>query len=372
MLLYIIIPLASLIIGIPLCYGNKKIGKAVYLIITGSGLFFIAAFRYAVGYDYYLYANWFNSLRIMNENDMMLWAREKGFAFPAKILADAGFEYQVMFIIIAFVITFGIIWLIYRHSCAPWVSITAFLVSGLYFNSMNFMRQFIAAVLIAFALRYIEEKKFFRFSALVFLASAFHVSALLLLPFYFILKIKLNVPSLTIMLIGSMAVYIFITPLMTFITSYFYTLYDPLSNVEAASGLPPIYTIAFALFFILAFLLRKMLIKRNHHANTLLVSMYFAVFFSFLGTTHGILSRLALLFIVAPILILSADMYAVIRDLIFLTFKDSKKNLNTCAAFISFIFLLINGFYYSYLISESVNYNGVVPYQTVFEKQSDV
>jgi len=375
LLIYILLPVAAIVFGVFLCREKlKSAGKVIYCALAGAGLFAVAAMRLEVGYDYILYANWFNDLRLMSEGEIILWSREKGFTLPLKIMADVSSSFQVMFVLIAFVITLGVILLVYRRSAAPWVSVTAFLVFGLFFNSLNFMRQFIAAVFIAFALFYVAKNRFFRFAGLVLLASAFHFSALLLLPFFFILKIKLNYISLVVMLAGSVVAYIYITPLMDCVTNYFYKGYDPVTSIEAAHGLTPAYTIAFAVFFVLAFLLRKMICRRNPHANTLLMAMYFVVFFSFLGTVHGILSRLALLFIVAPVLILSAEIYMVLRDLIRLTFKDaemSKKKARVfAAAVLSLVFLGLGGFYYSFLLED--NYNGVVPYRTIHEREREV
>jgi hypothetical protein len=375
LLIYIILPAAAIIFGIFFCREKLgKAGKVIYCSLAGAGLFAVAAMRFEVGYDYILYANWFNRLRLMSESEITLWSREKGFTLPVKILSDVFSDFQVMFVLIAFVITLGVMLLIYRRSAVPWVSVTVFLTFGLFFNSLNFMRQFIAAVFIAFALFYVAKNRFFRFAGFVLLASAFHFSALLLLPFFFILKIKLNYVSLAVMLAGSAVVYIFVTPLINLATEYVYTDYDTVYGVEAAYGLSPVYTIAFAAFFFTAFLLRKMISHRNPHANTLLMAMYFAVFFSLLGTVHGILSRLALLFILAPVLILGAEIYIVLRDLINMTFKDAKKGAKICAAsVVSLIFLGMNGFYYYFLLTDSEEgYNGVVPYRTIHEREREV
>lgn len=379
MLIYIIMPVAAIMAGVILCRtrpeglnrpGSKKtIGETIYCMLAFGGLFTVSAIRYAVGYDYILYANWFNSLRLMSDGELMRWTREKGFSLPAKILADAGFGYQVMFAVIAFVIAAGVMALIYRYSSVSWVSVTMFLASGLYFNSMNFMRQFIAAIIIAFALPYITRGHFFRFLGLVLFASVFHVSALLLVPFYFVFKIRFNSITLSVMIIFGTAAYIFVTPVFGFIQRFIYTEYDLITHREAASGLSPVYTIVFAVFFALAFLLRKLIRRRNKHYNTLIFSMYFAVLFSLLGTSHGIISRLSLLFVVAPVLILSADIYVSLRDLILLTFKDVRKIRRFIAAFISLIFLCAGGLYYNHLLN--INYNGVVPYQTVFDKSAE-
>jgi transmembrane protein EpsG len=372
LLIYIALPAAAIVFGVYLCrekLGNA--GKIIYCSLAGAGLFAAAAMRFEVGYDYILYANWFNDLRLMSESEIMNWSREKGFTLPVKIMADVFSDFQVMFALIALIITLGVMLLIYRRSAVPWVSVTAFLAFGLFFNSLNFMRQFIAAVFIAFALFYVAKNRFSRFAGLVLLASAFHFSALLLLPFYFIFRIKLNYISLAVMLAGSAAAYIFVTPLMNMVTSRFYTGYDPVTSVEAASGLTPVYTIAFAVLFVAAFLLRKMLTARNPHANTLLMAMYFTVFFSLLGTAHGIIARLALLFVVAPVLVLSADIYEVLRSLIRITFKDSRKSAKICAAsIVSLIFLAAGGFYYYFLLTDGEEgYNGVVPYRTIHERE---
>ncbi|MCL2637998.1 MAG: EpsG family protein [Oscillospiraceae bacterium] len=371
LLIYIILPAAAIIFGAFLCrekLGNA--GKSIYCVLAGGGLFAVAAMRFEVGYDYILYANWFNSLRLMTDSEIMAWSREKGFALPAKIMADVFSDFQVMFVLIAFVITLGIFLLIHRRSALPWVSVTAFLAFGLFFNSLNFMRQFIAAVFIAFALFYVAKNRFFRFAGLVLLASAFHFSALLLIPFFFVMKIKLNYISLAVILAGSAGAYIFITPLMKIVTNYLYTSYDPITHAEAASGLTPVYTIPFAVLFVLAFLLRKMLAARNPHTNTLLMAMYFTTFFSFLGTAHGIISRLALLFAVAPVLILSAEIYVLVRDLIRLTFKDARKKAWACGIIISLVFLGLGGAYYSFLLDD--NYNGVLPYRSLHERERAV
>ena len=376
MLIYIILPFAAVISGMALCHPKlnencKNAGKIIYCSLAGVGLFIISAVRYAVGYDYYLYANWYNSLRTASFEEIAFMRHEKGFLFSLKVLSGAGFEYQAMFVIIAFVAAAGVMLLIYKYSRAPWVSVSAFIFIGLYFISMNFMRQFIAALIISFALRYVTEKRFFRFAGYILFASVFHFSALLLLPFWFVLKIKFNNIILLLMLAGSMIVYIFVTPLMTFVTDYVYTYYDPVTNVEASTGLSPVYTIAFALFFGLAFLLRNMLVRRNKYANVLICSMYFAVFFSFLGTAHAILSRLALLFIIAPVLILSGDIYITLRDLVLLTFKDSKTKRRLYVIILGLVLLFVCGLYYNFLLHDSERgFNGVVPYQTIWGEVS--
>lgn len=368
MTVYLLLPLAAVILGIPLCGKCGKAGRLIYCAVFGVAFFIISAVRYCVGYDYILYANWYNDLLFMPLEDVTLWSREKGFTLPAKLMAEYGLGYQAIFIIIAFLAALSVFDYIYNHSSVPWVSVTAFLVFGLYFNSMNFMRQFLAAVILMYAFKYAYSRRVMRFLALVAFASVFHFSALAAIPFYFIIRIKPNKYGITALSAFAFISYIFVTPVIKRFTEYYYTGYGSESNVEFNNGLSPVYTIGFAVLLILAFLLKDMLAKRNAENNLQIILMFLAVYFSFLGTSHGIIARLSLLFILPPVLILSADIYIVIKDLVRLTFKNAAKAQKLAAGMLTAsFFILLCGLFYGYLLNN--NYNGVVPYRTVFDEE---
>lgn len=368
MTVYLILPAAAILLGVPLCGKCGKIGRLIYCIVFGTAFFIISAVRYCVGYDYILYANWYNRLLFMPTEEVMTWSREKGFSLLAKLMAEYGLNYQAMFIAIAFLIILGVFAYIYFNSSAPWVSTTAFLVFGLYFNSMNFMRQFLAAVIIMYAFKYAYSKRVMRFFALIVFASVFHYSAFAAIPFYLILRVKPNKYSVAVLSVFGFISYIFITPSVKFITGYFYSSYGSENNIEFTSGLSPVYTIAFSVFLLLSVLLRNMLKARNAENDVHIVLMFFAVYFSFLGTVHGIVARISLLFIIPSVLILSAEIFNLLRDLISLTFKRAAQRHKIFAgAVTAAIFILLCGVFYGYLLNN--NYNGVVPYKTIFGEE---
>lgn len=365
MLLYILLPVAAVGFGIPLC--RSKAGRAVYCACFGLIFFVIAAVRYTVGHDYILYANWYNRLLISSIDELTYWSREKGFLIPLKMLADCGLPYQTMFVLIAFFVALGVMLYIYKKSTLPWVSVTAFVSMGLYFISMNFMRQFLAAILITLAFRYIYERHLLRFFAVVMLASVFHFTALVILPFYFILRIPVNKLGFFILTPLAFVSYIFSAPIIEFITGFFYTGYDLDLSVEMSTGLSPVYTIAMALLLLLALLLRKMLIARDPRNDYFITALYFAVYFSFIGTSHGIVARIGLFFMLPAVLILSAEIFITLRQLFTLTFRRMDKRRYIYAGLICAVFIGLAGGFYGFLLAG--NYNGVVPYQTIFSNE---
>ena len=361
MTIYYLLLLFAIALGFFL--SKKEKGKIIYVVIMGLALFKVSAFRRATGYDYNLYGGWYYDYFFKSIDALTTEKVEKGFSIPFKIMSRVFYDYQAMFIVIALVITLLVMVYIYKKSSNVFISVSAFLCFGLFFNSMNFMRQIIASAIVMYALRYIESKQFLRFLAIVLFASTIHFSALLMIPFFFILQIRMNYIVLGIYSAFGIAAYMNSNAIMDFVTKYVYKSYDPTNNIEVTKGLTPVYLIAFAIFFILAFLLRKDLIKKRAFNSILINCAFFTMFFEFFGTKHTIISRFAILFYIAPILLLSAD-------IIPLLIQKAKKLVKTekLAVICVYSVVLISRFsLYQYFLSH--NYNGVVPYKTIFSSE---
>ncbi len=64
---------------------------------------------------------------------------------------------------------------------------------------LNQLRQFLACSIVCFAYRYIAlDKRFTKYAILILLASTFHFSALIMLPAYFVLKLRMKMSYLAI------------------------------------------------------------------------------------------------------------------------------------------------------------------------------
>ena len=372
MLLYFIMLAAALAFGIPLCSEKcGKWGKIVYCAVCAVAFIFISATRFQVGYDYNSYASMYFNMKYFDVEDIMNMREEKGFIFPLYVL-DLAFEnYWVVFIYTSIII-YGIIFLlIYKNSSKPWISVTAFLGFGLYFNSLCFLRQFIAALIVACAIKYVTEKNPLRFMVLTIVAASFHWSALLMILMYLLLRIKPGYIYLGIVVLGTVIFCIFSKSLLGYIVdmSYVYKGYNPETSVEMQVGLPPRYTIMFGILFLICFVFRKKLIEKKP-ANAVYINCFmYATVFEAIGMQHAILSRFTILFYIPPVLYLLPDAVEIVKNYINEKIKKTGvKNVvkvgtvTSAAAFVTacYTILIVN------------NYNGVTPYVSQFNRPYDI
>ena len=362
MLVYYLLLVGSLAIGIPLC--RLKHGKVIYCGLAGVALFLTAALREGVGYDYYMYASWFVDSRYESEFFLIGYKQEKGFLIPMKFLADATEDYHVMFVIIAAVIAAAVMIYIYFYSEKAYLSVFGFLAFGAFFNSMCFMRQMIAASIVLFAIRYIKKKQFFRFLVLVLFASTFHVSALVMVVFYFLFQIKMNWISLGIYSGLAVMYFFFSEAAIEFITQYVYTGYQLGGDVEITNGLGPIYAVFFGILFLLAFAIRKRLCEKDKFNNVFINIAFFDFFFEVIGAKHAVLSRFAVLFVIPTVIVLVPKLIEEYTEICREKFGKNSRSIMVSKVAVLAAFAAFSTFVYSYMLVN--NYNGVYPYRTVF------
>ena len=357
MLIYWVMIAAVFAFGLLFCRDSR--GKAFYCAACGAVLFMIAAVRRSVGYDYNLYANWFDDCFGMSFDDMSVMKQEKGFLLPMRLISGLTFDYQAMFAVTALVITAGVMLYIYKNCEKPYLGVFCFIAYGLFFNSMNFMRQMIAAVIMLYAFRYIKTGQFGRFFVFVLLASCFHVSVLVMIPFYFILRIPMNNITLGIYAAVTAVCYVFSRQIVSFVTGYFYSEYSLETSAELAKGVDPVYSIFFGVTFAAAYLVKKEICEKSEDGNILINCMFFTFFFELMGTHHGVISRLAVLFFIPAVTVLVPEVICILPEKSEHLMKDGRNASATVKIIIASFCL----FMYGYMLAN--NYNGVVPYQTV-------
>jgi hypothetical protein len=118
----------------------------------------------------------------------------------------------------------------------------------------------------------------------------------------------------------------------------------------------------------LFFIFRRDLIRRRSLNSVLINAYFFAVYFEFIGIKHSVISRFALLFLIAPLLALLPDLILVIIQKIRDKFgsrpyvSQGKPRVLSILAVAAFCIYGLT--VHALLLSN--NYNGVVPYQTIF------
>lgn len=224
-----------LIILLALYYNNslKKsimINKKKYFSITVSVfLILILGLRnITIGIDTYRYVNKFLNPYIIKNN-------EYGYFALMKLIGFFTDNWTIYLFIIAIISIVPISIVIYRYSEWPLLSFIMILSLNYYAFMFSGIRQAIAYALVFLSYIFIDKKKPVIFVLLVLLASTFHFSALIFLPAYLLVKIKVNNKTLTMIFLANLLFFILKKPIMSLIIKYFYSQYS-VKPIEGFSG----------------------------------------------------------------------------------------------------------------------------------------
>ena len=171
-------------IGTFFCNKNKRLNYVV-LMISIIFWWIILAFRYMIGWDYYSYSKLYYSVEI---DDMYI---DKSFIILSIIFRNLGFDYQIIFIVYASAMFFFIYKGLMYYKDKQIVAWGLFILLPMgYFNAMGYIRQALAVSIFFWSIRFIVQKKLIKYILSILLASCIHFSALILLPVYYLIKIK--------------------------------------------------------------------------------------------------------------------------------------------------------------------------------------
>lgn len=147
-------------------------------------LLLLSGLRYNVGMDYGSYKDIY--LNVSENTDLV---NEPGFILIIKLLRFLHIPYEVFIFITASFITSLAFKYIIKYSSLVFVSLLIFFSIGqFYFNTFNAIRQCMAIYSFLYSIYLIKEKNFTKYALIiVFSAIFFHLTAILLLPLYYIL-----------------------------------------------------------------------------------------------------------------------------------------------------------------------------------------
>lgn len=165
--------------------------KIIILTIIGLGIpILISSLRYYVGTDYDNYLNLYNTTK--NYSFLQIFKEGEEILFLIIIKIASLFDnYQVVFAIMAFLTVFIMYATLLNYKEKLSLGFLFFLYLFMSFaSSFNLVKQALAVVIVAYSYKFIFERNFKKFVLAIIIASLFHVSALLFLPFYFISSVK--------------------------------------------------------------------------------------------------------------------------------------------------------------------------------------
>ncbi len=115
--------------------------------------------------------------------------KDKGFAVLSALIKLITTDSQVFLFIMSAITVGFLFWGIVNNVSNIEMGIFLFVATGLYIDTMNGIRQcLVAAILFFFLPRFIKEKAFIKYAALVLLLSTIHMSAILFIPLYFLVS----------------------------------------------------------------------------------------------------------------------------------------------------------------------------------------
>lgn len=132
----------------------------------------------------------------MLQHAQMFWANfnleEPGYRalMESIVYLGGGFRW---FIALTAVATSAFVFLaVWKQSRSPALSVYFYVATSNYFLSLNIIRQYLAIAVVLFAVGYAVDRRFWRFAIGIGAACLFHRSALLVLPVWFLPRLKLN------------------------------------------------------------------------------------------------------------------------------------------------------------------------------------
>ncbi len=282
---------------------HRNTVKNVYLFTSGLWLVLFAGFRGDFTSDYKNYAwlfryyNQFDFSQILERQ----FGQEIGYVFINRLIGVFSNNVVWVMLITSCLIVVLFLMEIRRDSVYVWLSVFMFVTIGQYFTSFNLIRQILAAAIVFSGSKYMYERNFIRYFLVVILAALFHKTALIMIPFFFVLNLRFNITKLLLILLGLAISMSSIESILRFVQLQFYDHYIEGSYGMTGFGFNSIVLPLAILFFIL-FHYPKLDCSNNQKVNLWVNAVIFYVFFTLLGLQVMMIQRLSHFF--APYVLL--------------------------------------------------------------------
>lgn len=331
--------------------------KIIIFSLLGIGIpILLSSVRYKVGTDYNNYLDYYTIYSQLSFNEILKYGSEFLFILIIKI-AHIFEEPQIMFAITAFLTVFITYKAILNKKEKLSISLMFALYIFLYYMySLNIIRQALAVAIIFYSYRYILQNDFKKFLLMIIVATLFHTTAILFLPFYFIVP-KKNEKNKKIMFI----VRIMVILMVLIVTVNFNRTINILSNIEGFNRFI-IYNVSktqgqnkqiiINTIMLFIFILYKKSLKEYDENNKTYLFLYII---GYILTLSGFISpyakRMALYFNISEIYLLAS--------LPKITKNKEQKNFIVILLIIYIVTMFV-------LSTYILDIGEILPYQTVF------
>ncbi|WP_455683534.1 EpsG family protein [Thomasclavelia sp.] len=176
--------------------GDADKNKKFFLILSLAMIGFLIAFRgISVGADTWNYRDSYIKYSNLSLNEFENIDIEIGYLILIKILNIFSSNPQTMFIFEGFLVAISYGYFIHRNTTTitqAYIAVLGYLAFNLFSFQLSGFRQSIAMCICLWSFEFIKSKKIIPFVLTTLFASAFHASAILFIPSYFVSKFNYN------------------------------------------------------------------------------------------------------------------------------------------------------------------------------------
>lgn len=280
---------------------RDRLSSRIYVLLSFLSIFIPAAIRYDVGLDYSGYVKIFEQVLRGDKSYV-----EYGFYLVNKMFLFSEKGYIGVMALYSFVTLL----LIYKLSDKKYLHYTVFFFVTLsigYFRYDNLIRQVLSIVIGLYSIRYIEEKNFKKYAFYVLLAFFVHYSAIVLLPMYFIVRIRIKF-KITIIIFLVVAYFSnFITPFVRYVVSLV-PYYGKYKDIEVYLAVPKVNTGIGVIISV--YILTLSIFYKRYINRTILINFLFIGICTYLiSSGNSLIGRISLYFTFLSIYTLGMVLY---------------------------------------------------------------
>ncbi len=177
----------------------------LFFFLAGAVLIFVAGFRYCVGADYVNYYT-SNAYKASVFIEKLIKLNEPGYFFIAWFSEFINGGGACAIFLSAAITIFLFLRTIYKNTNCLLTATLLFIFIGCWHGTFNGIRQYLAAAILFAGIRFIKERKFWKYALVVFIAFLFHASAIVMIFAYVVAHNKINLKNIIILIVGSLII----------------------------------------------------------------------------------------------------------------------------------------------------------------------
>lgn len=203
MIYFLVLTLVYFLASVDVAYNNDKKIQLIFLLFVGLMLSVFVGLRWEVGSDWDVYLNHYNVV----QGEQF----ELGYVFLEKIFYTNNLEYSYFLFSVTLVSIFSISYFLFSRVDYAIVAIM-FFVANYMLSFMGGNRQIIAIGIVFLSNAFIIDRNKFGFISCIFLASLFHISAIIYIVAYFFTIDYISAKKRYIILVGCVIFGTYIAP----------------------------------------------------------------------------------------------------------------------------------------------------------------